>query len=117
MNTQQQKPAILVVDDEPVILEVLRDYLEAADFAVYTTPSGQQALSVLAGTAVDCVLLDIMMPDLSGFEVCRRIREASDVPLLFLTARDADTDKIRGLGLGGDDCIVKSASPGEVVAR
>jgi DNA-binding response OmpR family regulator len=63
------------------------------------------------------VLLDVMMPDLSGFDVCRRIRERSDMPLLFLSARDGDIDKIRGLGLGGDDYIVKSATPGEVVAR
>jgi DNA-binding response OmpR family regulator len=65
---------------------------------------------------VDCLVLDVMMPGVSGFEVCRSVRAASDVPVLFLSARDGDTDKIRGLGLG-DDYIVKTASPGEVVAR
>jgi DNA-binding response OmpR family regulator len=77
---------------------------------------GAAALALLAQEPVDCLLLDVMMPGASGFEICRRIRASSDMPILFLTARDADGDKIRGLGLG-DDYIVKSASPGEVVAR
>ena len=67
--------------------------------------------------APDCVLLDVMLPGASGFELCREIRAESDVPILFLSARDGDADKIRGLGLGADDYIVKSATPAEVVAR
>ncbi|HLZ21247.1 MAG TPA: response regulator transcription factor [Ktedonobacterales bacterium] len=114
---QQVAFTVLVVDDEPAIVELLRDFLEAEDFRVETARDGGEALAALAHGSVDCVLLDVMMPDLSGFDVCRRIREASDVPLLFLSARDGDSDKIRGLGLGGDDYIVKSATPGEVVAR
>jgi DNA-binding response OmpR family regulator len=112
-----EKPTVLVVDDEPTIVALLRDFLEAEDFGVETASSGQQALAAVEQGPVDCVLLDVMMPDLSGFDVCRRIRERSDMPLLFLSARDGDIDKIRGLGLGGDDYIVKSATPGEVVAR
>lgn len=111
------QPLVLVVDDEPAIVELLRDFLEAEDFRVATARDGHEALAALARGPVDCVLLDVMMPDLSGFDLCRRIRETSDVPLLFLSARDGDVDKIRGLGLGGDDYIVKSATPGEVVAR
>jgi DNA-binding response OmpR family regulator len=68
-------------------------------------------------TQPDCLLLDVMLPDSSGFDLCRRIRTESDLPVLFLTARDADADKIRGFGLGADDYIVKSATPTEVVAR
>ncbi|HEX6796485.1 MAG TPA: response regulator transcription factor [Ktedonobacterales bacterium] len=111
------KLTVLVVDDEPAIVELLRDFLEAEGFGVETARDGREALSALDRAPVACVLLDVMMPDLSGFDVCRRVREHSDVPLLFLSARDGDMDKIRGLGLGGDDYIVKSATPGEVVAR
>jgi DNA-binding response OmpR family regulator len=107
---------VLVVDDAVEITEILRDYLEAGGFAVRTAADGAAALAELAATSVDCVLLDVMMPGASGFEVCRRIRETSLVPVLFLTARDSDTDKLRGLGLG-DDYIVKTASPAEIVAR
>lgn len=75
------------------------------------------ALHLLEQQPVDCLLLDVMMPGQSGFELCRQIRETRDLPILFLSARDGDVDKIRGLGLGGDDYVVKSATPGEVVAR
>src|SRR5262249_16269309 len=75
------------------------------------------ALEAIEHERVDCLLLDVMLPGSSGFELCRRIRENSDVPLLFLTARGDDSDKLRGLGLGADDYIVKSATPAEVVAR
>lgn len=117
MTMADEKLTVLVVDDEPAIVELLRDFLEAEGFGVETARDGHEALAALDRAPVACVLLDVMMPDLSGFDVCRRIRERSDVPLLFLSARDGDMDKIRGLGLGGDDYIVKSATPGEVVAR
>ena len=93
---------VLVVDDEARIVEILRDYLEANGFDVRTAGDGPSALDVLAHEVVDCVLLDIMLPGPSGFDVCRRIRQTSDVPILFLSARDGDSDKIRGLGLGDD---------------
>jgi DNA-binding response OmpR family regulator len=79
--------------------------------------SASTAFRAIDVDAPDCVLLDIMLPDESGFDLCRRIRERSDVPILFLSARDTDADKLRGLGLGADDYIVKSATPAEVVAR
>lgn len=108
---------MLVVDDEAGIVELMRDFLEADGFAVLSASDGAGALTTLAREQVDCVLLDVMMPGLSGFEVVRRIRETADVPILFLSARDGDTDKIRGLRLGADDYVVKSATPDEVVAR
>jgi len=107
----------LVVDDDVEIAELMRDFLEADGFQAELAHDGDQALAAIGRMPADCVLLDVMMPGESGFEVVRRIREFSDVPVLFLSARDADTDKIRGLGLGADDYIGKSASAGEVVAR
>src|SRR5690348_8760196 len=95
----------------------MRDFLEAENFLVETAHGGQAALQVLARTLVDCILLDVTMPGMSGFELCRQLRETHDMPILFLSGRHNDTDKIRGLGLGGDDYIVKSATPAEVVAR
>jgi len=113
----KNKTTVLVADDDETILDLMRDFLEAEGFQVETVPSGHEVLQVLANKPIDCILLDVMMPGMSGFELCRQVRETSDVPILFLSARLADTDKIRGLGLGGDDYIVKSATPGEVVAR
>ena len=113
----EQRTTVLVVDDEEDIVHLMRDFLEAEGYTVLAASDGPAALHALATTRVDCVLLDIMMPGLSGFDVVRRLRETSDVPVLFLTARQEDSDKIRGLGLGADDYVVKSATPGEVVAR
>lgn len=112
----QATTSVLVVDDAPEITEILRDYLEADGFAVRVALDGAAALAALAAAPADCVLLDVMMPGLTGFEVGRRIRATSRVPVLFLTARDSDADKLRGLSLG-DDYIVKTASPAEIVAR
>ncbi len=108
---------MLVVDDDDAIVNLMRDFLEAEGFRVEAAKDARQAQELLDNTAVDCVLLDVMMPGESGFELCRRIRRTSDVPVLFLSARGEDADKIRGLGLGGDDYIVKDATPPEVVAR
>lgn len=111
-------PTVLVVDDEPDIAELMRDYLEAADYAVLLASDGHTALDLLAGAhPIHCVLLDVMLPGISGFDVLRRLRETHDVPVLMLSARHSDSDKLRGLGLGADDYIVKSATPAEVVAR
>lgn len=110
-------PTVLVVDDDESIAELLRDFLENDGFRVRTADSAERALAELSERPVDCLVLDIMMPGMNGFELCRRIRETSSVPLLFLSARGEDVDKIRGLAIGGDDYIVKSASPGEIVAR
>src|SRR4051794_21186086 len=108
---------VLVVEDEPDIVALLRAFLTVAGFGVATAGGARAALQTLDTRQVDCVLVDVMLPGASGFDLCRRIREQSDVPLLFLTARGDDSDKLRGLGLGADDYIVKSATPAEVVAR
>ncbi|CAN5296728.1 MAG: response regulator transcription factor [Chloroflexia bacterium] len=113
----EHKTTVLVVDDEEDIVSLMRDFLEAEGYLVQTAHDGRGALDALAHAPVDCVLLDIMMPGQSGFDVLRRIRALDDVPVLFLSARQEDSDKIRGLGLGADDYIVKSATPGEIVAR
>ncbi len=113
-----ERPAtILVVDDEPEIVGLLRDFLEAAGYAVVAAHDGPSALAALGAGPVDCLLLDLMLPGQSGFDVLRRLRESSDLPVLILSARQEESDKLRGLGLGADDYIVKSATPSEVVAR
>jgi DNA-binding response OmpR family regulator len=113
----EQPASVLVVDDEEEIVGLMRDFLEAAGYVVFSAHDGPSALEVLGRERIDCLLLDIMMPGESGFEVLRHLRETSDVPVLVLSARHADSDKLRGLGLGADDYIVKSATPSEVVAR
>ena len=109
--------SILVVEDDEQIAELMRDFLEAEGFRVRLAGSGRETSEHLEQGRFDLVLLDVMLPDESGFEICRRLRLESNVAVLFLSARDSDADKIRGLGLGGDDYIVKSATPAEVVAR
>ena len=108
---------ILVVDDDKSIVELLRDFLENEGFYVETAYDTAQALVILKQSTIECIILDIMMPGQSGFELCRQIRMESNVLILFLSALSDDVDKIRGLALGGDDYIVKTASPGEIVAR
>ncbi|MBA4538479.1 response regulator transcription factor [Bacillus aquiflavi] len=108
---------ILVVDDDKSIVELLRDFLENDGFYVKTAYDADQALSALKQVTIDCIILDIMMPGQNGFEFCRQVRKESNIPILFLSALSDDVDKIRGLALGGDDYIVKTASPGEVIAR
>lgn len=108
---------VLVVDDDPSIVDLLRDFLEYEHFRVVTAYNTAEAWALFEQGVIHCIVLDIMMPGQDGFELCRRIRAVSDVPILFLSARGDDVDKIRGLTLGGDDYIVKTASPGEIVAR
>ncbi|KOP67434.1 transcriptional regulator [Bacillus sp. FJAT-18019] len=108
---------ILVVDDDPSIVELLKDFFVFENFKVITAYDAAQAWALLKQNSIHCIVLDIMMPGQDGLELCRRIRAESNVPILFLSARSDDVDKIRGLTLGGDDYIVKTASPGEIVAR
>jgi DNA-binding response OmpR family regulator len=110
-------PTVLLVEDEPEIVGLLTDFLAVEGFGVVAAGDAPAAIDALDANGVDCVLLDVMLPGGSGFDICRRIREHSDVPLLFLSARGEDEDKLRGLALGADDYIVKSATPAEVVAR
>jgi DNA-binding response OmpR family regulator len=113
----KQLQTVLVVDDDKAIVDLMRDFLENDGFRVESAYDTSQALTLMQQNQVDCIILDIMMPGKTGFDLCRQIRTNSDVPILFLSARDDDVNKIRGLGLGADDYIVKTASPAEVVAR
>lgn len=108
---------ILVVDDELEIVKVVRAYLEQSGFRVVTASDGQQALAVFRREHPDLIVLDLNLPSLDGLAVCRAIRRESDVPIIMLTARVDETDRLIGLELGADDYIVKPFSPREVVAR
>ena len=108
---------ILVVDDELKIVKLVRAYLERAGFTVVTAREGQEALAVFRYERPNLVVLDLMLPGMDGFEVCRAIRRSSDVPIIMLTARDEEVDRLVGLELGADDYIVRPFSPREVVAR
>lgn len=108
---------ILVVEDEPSIAETILYALRTEHFEARHCETGGDAVSVLAKEAFDCVILDVGLPDISGFDVCRRVREHSQVPVIFLTARDGEIDRVLGLELGGDDYVAKPFSPRELVAR
>lgn len=108
---------ILVADDEQNIVQLLRLYLRNEGYEVVAASDGRQALDRFATESPDLVLLDLMMPELGGFEVCTEIRKTSDVPVIMLTARSDDVDKIVGLEMGADDYITKPFNPREVVAR
>ena len=110
-------PRILVVDDEPQIVDLLRSYLRRDGFTVEQAVDGEAALAAFGRLRPDLVILDLMLPKVDGREVCRRIRDASLTPIIMLTARDEETDKLLGLELGADDYITKPFSPREVVAR
>ena len=108
---------ILVVDDETTLRETLVDALEAEGFRVVSAADGREALTRFRADRPDLVLLDIMLPELSGVEVCRIIRAESGVPIVMLTAKDSELDKVVGLELGADDYVTKPFSPRELVAR
>lgn len=108
---------ILVVDDDPRLREIVRIALEGAQFDVITASDGAQALTHATREAPDLIVLDVGLPKADGFEICRRVRASSDVPILFLTAHDDEVDRILGLELGADDYVTKPFSPRELVAR
>jgi DNA-binding response OmpR family regulator len=108
---------VLVVDDEPDIVRILRDYLERAGFAVLTATDGESALATAHRHRPDIVLLDLTLPALDGLDVARALRRDAEVPIIMLTARTEETDRIVGLELGADDYVAKPFSPREVVAR
>ena len=108
---------VLVVEDESSIASFVAAYLKNAGYAVRTTPSGQEALRLVDAEKPALVVLDLMLPDLDGVEVCKRIRQKGDLPVLMLTARDEDVDKIIGLEVGADDYMTKPFNPRELVAR
>jgi two-component system, OmpR family, alkaline phosphatase synthesis response regulator PhoP len=108
---------ILILDDEPKIVEICRDYLKAAGFLVITAGDGAQGLASARRENPDLVVLDLMLPEVDGLDVCRTLRRESDVPIIMLTARVEETDKLIGLELGADDYMTKPFSPRELVAR
>jgi DNA-binding response OmpR family regulator len=108
---------VLVVEDEASIASFVAAYLKNAGYAVRTTPSGQEALRLVDSEKPALVVLDLMLPDIDGVEVCKRIRQKGDLPVLMLTARDEDVDKIIGLEVGADDYMTKPFNPRELVAR
>lgn len=108
---------ILIIEDELSIAELERDYLELNDFEVEIETNGAKGLEKALDGDYSLILLDLMLPDMDGFEICRQIREKKDIPIIMVTAKKNDIDKIRGLGLGVDDYVTKPFSPSELVAR
>ncbi|MED1799369.1 response regulator transcription factor [Brevibacillus porteri] len=108
---------ILLVDDEPQILEILSSYLQKEGYHVLTAQTGKEAVEMATTISLTCIILDLMLPDLSGEEVCVQIRKESRVPILMLTAKSGEADRIRGLTIGADDYVIKPFSPRELVAR
>lgn len=108
---------ILVVDDEPNIVDLTRMYLEREGFQVESASNGARALEMIDKREPALIVLDLMLPEVDGFEVCRQTRAKSEVPIIMLTARDEDVDKIVGLELGADDYLTKPFNPRELVAR
>src|SRR5512136_1689358 len=111
------KETILVVDDEQNIIELARLYLEQDGYRVEQANTGRQALDKVKATDPALMILDLMLPEIDGWDVCRRVRAASDLPIIMLTARSEDVDKIVGLELGADDYLTKPFNPRELVAR
>ena len=108
---------ILIIEDDKAIAELERDYLEANDFSVEIISDGKKGEEKALAEGFDLILLDLMLPSADGFAVCRAIRKEKDTPILMVSARQEEIDKVRGLGLGADDYIVKPFSPNELVAR
>lgn len=108
---------ILIIEDDINILQLEADYLEANKFTVESSTNGKDGLDLALKNNYDLILLDIMLPEIDGLEICRLIRKEKDMPILLVSAKRDDFDKIKGLGLGADDYIVKPFSPSELVAR
>lgn len=108
---------ILIVEDELSIAELEKDYLELSSFEVDIETDGQSGLERVLSEDYDMLILDLMLPEIDGFEICKRVREEKNIPILMVSAKKDDIDKIRGFGLGADDYITKPFSPSELVAR
>lgn len=109
--------SVVVIEDDPSMCELLQLYLSREQYLVHKAGSGGEGVALVKGVMPALVILDLMLPDVSGFDVLKAVRAFSKVPVIALTARDADQDKILGLELGADDYVVKPFSPGELVAR
>lgn len=108
---------VLIADDNREIASVLKEYVEREGYTVFLAADGRKALEIFSANEFDMVLLDVTMPVINGFDVCREIRKKSNVPVIMITSHGDDYDKIMGLGIGADDYIVKPCSPNEVIAR
>jgi len=108
---------ILIVEDDELIAELEKDYLEASNYEIEIAENGKLGLKYAKEKEYDLILLDVMLPEMSGFEICKELRKIMDTPIIMVTAKKEDIDKIRGLGFGADDYIVKPFSPSELVAR
>lgn len=108
---------VLIVEDEESIAEIEKDYLELSGFSVVIEKDGTVGLAKALGEDFDIIILDLMLPGSDGFEICKRVREVKNTPIILVSAKKEDIDKIRGLGLGADDYITKPFSPSELVAR
>ena len=108
---------ILIIEDEESIAELEKDYLELSGFEVEIENDGAEGLKKALGEEFDLFILDLMLPGVDGFEICRKVREVKNTPIIMVSAKKEDIDKIRGLGLGADDYITKPFSPSEMVAR
>jgi two-component system KDP operon response regulator KdpE len=117
VSETESHPLVLVVDDEPRIIRFVRINLEMEGFRVIEAPNGLQALDEVREKMPDIVLLDVQMPEMDGFETLRMIREISNVPVIMLTVRSSEDDKVRGLDLGADDYVTKPFSPRELISR
>jgi DNA-binding response OmpR family regulator len=112
-----RKQFILTADDDPQLLRLVSRSLEFEDFHVLTAADGEEALAIIEAQKLDLVLLDVMMPKMDGFAVCQKVREFSSVPIIIITARGQDNDKVKGLNLGADDYLTKPFNIDELVAR
>ncbi|MBI2867043.1 MAG: response regulator transcription factor [Chloroflexi bacterium] len=117
MTTATETNVVLVAEDDAEIATMLRDWLQGAGYTVATAPDGRAALRTFFERRPQLSILDILMPEMNGFELCRRIREVSNAPVIFLTALGQEKDKVEGLGAGADDYITKPVASGELVAR
>lgn len=108
---------ILIIEDEEAIADLEKDYLVANGYEVEVENRGDKGLATALGSKFDLIILDLMLPGMDGFEICKKIREDKEVPILMVSAKKDDIDKIRGLGLGADDYLTKPFSPSELVAR
>ncbi|WP_059048852.1 response regulator transcription factor [Paenibacillus senegalimassiliensis] len=111
------KETILIVDDEREIVKLIEIYLQNEGYTLFSASDGEEALSILEAHQIDLIILDIMMPRLNGIEACMRIRETRDIPIIMLSAKSEDMDKIEGLSIGADDYVAKPFNPLELVAR
>lgn len=108
---------ILIIEDEESIAELEKDYLELSGFAVEIQRDGRKGLQKALNEQIDLIILDLMLPAMDGFEICKSVRAVKDIPIIMVSAKKEDIDKIRGLGLGADDYMTKPFSPSELVAR